>query len=166
MLRLLPSFFVGAALTAMAFAPAPVPKPEKAAEANKAALGRMTGAWLQTSVRYCGEEVYDSPNTGNSMKFEGVNIAEFSGSGRPLLTGKVEVISAEKGIIRVDLPRKVFSGGGLRTVTVAAIVRIRDGRMQIAYFDPRSGVANPKRPDAFDSNATNRVVLITLMPKP
>jgi hypothetical protein len=101
------------------------------------------------------------------MKFDGKSLTEFTPSGRELLTGEVKVIGVADGVIRLDLPRKVIVAGRTQTVIVAAIARVRGkGRMQIAYFDPQSAAPDGKRPDAFESTPANRVVLITLMPKP
>jgi hypothetical protein len=168
--RPLSLLFVATALLALAFAPVPVPKAGKASDEAAAiskALARMTNTWIQTSVRYSGEDLFDPPTTGHVMKFDGKRFTEFTPSGRELLTGEVKVGGVAAGVIRLDLPRKVIVAGRVQTVIVAAIARVQGkGRMQIAFFDPGSAAPDGKRPDAFESTPANRVVLITLRPKP
>jgi hypothetical protein len=167
MTRLLCLLLVAAALHSAAFAPAPFPKPARPqgrAAAVAEALASMSGSWVQVSVRYSGEELFDPPATGHAMRFDGTGVTEHTGSGRQVLAGAVRVAGVAGGVIRIELPRKVIAGGRVRSVTVKAIARVQKGRMQIAYFD-RPDAAGSGRPEAFESTAANRVVLITLVPK-
>jgi hypothetical protein len=168
MTRLLCLLLVVAASDAAAFAPAPFPKPARPqdrAGAVAKALASMSGSWVQISVRYGGEELFDPPATGHTMRFDGTEVTEYTGSGRQVLVGAVRVVGVAGGVIRIDLPRNVIAGGRVWSVTVKAIARVRQGRMQVAYFD-RPDAAGGGRPEAFESTAANRVALITLVPRP
>ena len=159
--------FGGGALAADGPLPvAPAPRPR-----DDSPLDQLKGTWVETSVQYFGQELFDPPGTSNLMTFEGTTFTELMPSGKPLLNGEIAVVGPTGGVFQVDLPHKILFRVGpdkyaFKTVTVAAIGQfIGKNGLQLCYYDPDLIPPGQKRPERFESTTTNGAVLITLKRK-
>jgi hypothetical protein len=134
-------------------------------------LKYLAGAWIETSVKYAGEDLIEPPGTSNHLSFDGKNFTESTNTGTKLLEAEFTLVSKDKEYWEIDLPRKIIIQGKngeknrIIVLTVAAIFRpVGKDELQIAHYDPE--LKNPKkRPNVFESTATNGIVLITLKRK-
>lgn len=129
-------------------------------------LKLLAGTWIETSVIYSGEELVSPRGGSNHIAFDGRRFTESTPTGKEFLKGEMKLIFTGKKTWEIDLPHKILVADGVKTVTVQAIVRpVGANGLQIAYFDPALPPLR-NRPTAFESTATNGVVLITLKRKP
>jgi len=134
-------------------------------------LDQLKGTWVETSVQYFGQELFDPPGTSNLMTFNGTTFTELMPSGKLLANGEIAVAGPKGGVFQVDLPKAILIRTGpnrfaIKTITVAAIGRfVGQNQLQLCYYDPDLILPGQKRPEKFESTTTNGAVLITLKRK-
>jgi uncharacterized protein (TIGR03067 family) len=132
---------IASAVLTMAFAPAPLPRPDR----GRADRNRLLGTWVLKQVRYAGASHYPGAGVGNGALYlsEEVTISEREMRVQnPRYKRQPQDVPIEvQGGQHVDFPQ----GGNLRT---RGLYRVQGTTLTIAY---PAGPEKP-RPTTFDNN--------------